>query len=186
MVENDIKIINDSKLSEKTFLNNDHYKIKDNKPIESSPLIYKKKIRNPGVDFIRMIAMNGIIINHLVYQGNGIFKFAEYKKQLVFLNSLFFWHNNGFVLLSGFVGYKTNKYSNLLYLWLSTVFYSVGIHLYFIKFRPHSFIRYKMPNEYFPIIFERYWFFTIYFGMYLLLPVINKGISLLTKVELNS
>ena len=80
MVENDIKIINDSKLSEKTFLNNDHHKIKDNKPIESSPLIYKKKIRNPGVDFIRMIAMNGIIINHLVYQGNGIFKFAEYKK----------------------------------------------------------------------------------------------------------
>ena len=40
-----------------------------------------------------------------------------------------------------------------------------------------------MPNEYFPIIFERYWFFTIYFGMYLFLPVINKGISLLTKVE---
>lgn len=75
-----------------------------------------KKIRNPGVDFIRMIAMNGIIINHLVYQGNGVQKFRKYERQIVLLNSLFFWHNNGFTLMSGFVGYKTNKYANLLYL----------------------------------------------------------------------
>ena len=40
-----------------------------------------------------------------------------------------------------------------------------------------------MSMEYFPIIYERYWYFTKYFGMYLFLPVINKGISLLTKVE---
>ena len=34
------------------------------------------------------------------------------------------------------------------------------------------------------MIYRRYWFFTSYFGMYLFLPVINKGIVYLTKYEL--
>lgn len=51
------------------------------------------------------------------------------------------------------------------------------------KLGPNSFRRYNISIEYFPIIYERYWYFTIYFGMYLFLPVINKGISLLTKAE---
>ena len=34
------------------------------------------------------------------------------------------------------------------------------------------------------MIFRRYWYFTRYFGMYLFLPVVNKGISLLSKSEL--
>ena len=183
MNDNSIKLIKFSKQIHKTLLNSKKkYEIKNTGSIQASGSI-QKKIRNPGVDLIRMIAMNGIIINHLIYQGKGFLKFAKYERQLVLLNSFFFWHNNGFTLLSGFVGYKTNKYSNLLYLWLSVVFYSVGIHIFFITFKPKSFIRYKMSMEYFPIIYERYWYFTRYFGMYLFLPVINKGISLLTKVE---
>ena len=130
-----------------------------------------------------MIAMLGIIINHLVYQGNGLGKFPQYKRQLLLLNSLFFWHNDGYILISGVVGYKSNKYSNLLYLWLSTLFYSILIPIYFAKISSHSNKSLNISVEYFPVIFKLYWFFTIYFGMYLFLPVINKGISLLTKVE---
>lgn len=29
-----------------------------------------------------------------------------------------------------------------------------------------------------------YWYFSTYFGMYLFLPLINKGLSLVDKVEL--
>ena len=42
-----------------------------------------------------------------------------------------------------------------------------------------------MSQEYCPVIFNRYWYFTTYFGMYLFLPVINKGIENLTKGNLN-
>ena len=42
-----------------------------------------------------------------------------------------------------------------------------------------------MHKEYFPAIFGRYWYFTAYLGMYLFLPVINKGIAGLTKIEFN-
>ena len=114
------------------------------------------KIRNPGVDLIRMIAMLGIIINHLVYQGNGLGKFPQYKRQLLLLNSLFFWHNDGYILISGVVGYKSNKYSNLLYLWLSTLFYSILIPIYFAKISSHSNKSLNISVEYFPVIFKLY------------------------------
>ena len=95
------------------------------------------------------------------------------------------WHNNGFALISGIVGYKNNKYANLLYLWLTVFFYSVGIHLYIIIFKKSWIKKDPISIEFYPIIFKRYWYFTIYFGMYLFLPVINRGISVLSKFEFN-
>ena len=73
--------------------------------------------------------------------------------------------------------------SNLLYLWLTVFFYSVGIHLYVKNFKKTYIIKDNISVELFPIIFQRYWYFTAYFGMYLFLPVINKGISCLSKYE---
>ena len=87
---NSINVIDLSKQIHKRLLNNKkNYEIKSTGSIQPSGSI-QKKIRNPGVDLIRMIAMNGIIINHLIYQGKGFLKFAKYERQLVLLNSFFF------------------------------------------------------------------------------------------------
>ena len=142
------------------------------------------KIRNPGVDLVRLLCMYNTVIHHLLVQGKGLKKYSQYKKYLDILIIIINWHNNGFALISGIIGYKSNKYSNLLYLWLYVLFYAVGIHIYFEKFRKNSYIDVTKSTEYFPIIFNRYWYFTQYFGMYLFLPVVNKGISILTKSEL--
>ena len=128
--------------------------------------------------------MYNTVIHHLLIQGNGLKKFSQYKKYLDILILIINWHNNGFALISGIIGYKSCKYSNLLYLWIYELFYSVSIHIYFPKFRKNSIIGVHISNEFFPIIFSRYWYFTQYFGMYLFLPVVNKGISILTKSEL--
>ena len=80
---------------------------------------------------------------------------------------IFYWHINGFALISGIVGYKTNKYSNLYYLLLCTHFYSVGFHIYFSKYKQNSIVSDIISVEYFPVIFQRYWYFTQYLGMYL-------------------
>ena len=146
----------------------------------------KRNSRNPGIDLIRLIGMYGIIINHILYHHGGIMKFSKYSKYLKILHISSFWHNNAFILISGIVGYKSNKYSNLLYLWIEVFFYSTGIHLYFSFFQKNSIISSNISNDCFPIIFCRYWFFTSYFGMYLFLPVINKGISILNKHEFAS
>ena len=143
----------------------------------------KKNSRNPGIDLIRLIGMYGIIINHILYHHGGLKKFSKYSKYLNILHISFFWHNNAFILISGIVGYKSNKYSNLLYLWIEVFFYSTGIHLYFSFFKKNSIISNNISNDCFPIVFCRYWFFTSYFGMYLFLPLINKGISNLNKYE---
>ena len=43
-----------------------------------------------------------------------------------------------------------------------------------------------MLPHFFPVIFYKYWYFSEYFGMYLFLPVINKGLSILNQNELNT
>ena len=63
-------------------------------------------------------------------------------------------------------------------------FYSVIIHFFYLKYKPQFMIKDKLLYNLFPIIFKRYWFFTSYFGMYLFLPIINKGIAYLNKSEL--
>ena len=129
--------------------------------------------------------MYGIIIHHLLFLHNkgGFSKFSKYKKYLKLMHIFIFWHNNGFALISGMVGFKSFHYSNLLFLWFIVLFYSVGIDLYFKIFIKYSIIKYDFSKDFFPIIFKRYWYFTAYFGMYLFLPVINKGISHLNKYE---
>ena len=70
-----------------------------------------------------------------------------------------------------------------MYLWLTVFFYSVGIHLFFKYLKKNSLLPNKIIIEFFPIIFKRYWYFTAYFGMYLFLPIINNGISFLSKAQ---
>ena len=41
----------------------------------------------------------------------------------------------------------------------------------------------EIDKEHYPMIFNRDWYFSTHFGMYLFLPVINKGIASLTKFE---
>ena len=139
-------------------------------------------VRNHGIDFIRIIAMYGIVINHIIYNVKTFNKYQSYK-ELKLLHILLFWHNNGFAFISGFIGYKKHRYSNLFYLWMCVFFYSVIIHFFYLKYKPQM-IKDKLLYNLFPIIFKRYWFFTSYFGMYLFLPIINKGIAYLNKSEL--
>lgn len=148
---------------------------------------FKQKIikkRNIGVDFVRIISMIGIVYSHVLLQGKGFDKYKKYKSELISSETYFFWHNNAFAIISGIVGYKSTKYSNLLYLWLSVVFYSLSIHYYYLKYKKDAIVIGKFYQEYFPAIYCRYWYFSSYFGMFIFLPVVNKGIQYLKKIEL--
>ena len=145
-------------------------------------ILVKKKVRNHGIDFIRIISMYGIVFTHLRYRNETYIKYKQFK-ELKLLHIFLFWHNNGFAFISGFIGHKTNKYYNLFYLWICVCFYSVNFYLLYLKYNPQL-IKDKFYHNLFPIIFERYWYFTAYFGMNLFLPIINKGIAYLNKLEL--
>ena len=141
------------------------------------------KIRNPGVDLGRILAMLGIIIHHVLLHGRGIKKYRQYK-DLEKLNTAVFWHVSTYIFISGYVGYKSTKYSNLLYLWLCTLFYSIGIIKYLTLYKPYIYKKEIELMDFFPVFTNQYWYFTTYFGMYLFLPVINKGIENINKSQL--
>lgn len=164
--------------------NKTEFKEMDN---DSKNLINTKQIaikkRNSSVDLLRIITMLGIVYTHVLYDGKGILKYNRYKSKIISSYTYVFWHNNAFALISGIVGYKSTKYCNLLYLWLCVVFYSVLIHYYFLKYKKINNLNGELSQEYFPAISGRYWYFSSYFGMFIFLPVVNKGIQSLNKTE---
>ena len=109
----------------------------------SSPI----KVRNPGIDLGRIISMYGIIIHHILLWGRGASHFHQYK-ELRYLDIVINWHVNDFIFISGYVGYKTTKYSNLFYLWLCTLFYSLGIIKYFSIYKPNLYKKQRrLPHK---------------------------------------
>ena len=157
---------------------------KDNKnQISMEKTIIKK--RNAGIDLLRVISMIGIVYNHVLFQGRGIYKYNRYKIKIKSSLTYIFWHDNVYALLSGIVGYKSTKYSNLFYLWLSVIFYSLGFRYYYLKYKKVARVFGKLYEEYYPAVYGRYWYFSSYFGMFIFLPAINKGVQYLNKSEFN-
>ena len=150
----------------------------------------KQKERNAGVDLCRILGMIDIIVFHIIIVGSIRNKYPNYEKKFKFMEIFTQWHISNFGIISGIVGFKTNKYSNLAYLYLCVLFYSLTIHYLFMKFHKKLFTYYNSSNirrpqdYYFPVISNSYWYFSTYFGMYLFLSIINKGLSLVDKTEL--
>ena len=59
----------------------------------------------------------------------------------------------------------------------------MSIHYYYLKYKKGSIIKSGLYKEYYPIIYTRYWYCTSYFGMFIFLPAINKGMQYLNKTE---
>ena len=90
-----------------------------------------------------------------------------------------YWGVNGFGIISGIVGYKKYKFSNLLYIWIQYCFYSVIISLYLYNNNKMS--SKSLILSFFPLLIVRNWYVNAYFSMYLLLPFINYGIMNLDR-----
>ena len=155
----------------------------DNKnQITTKKSIIKKRIA--GIYLLRIISMIGIVYNHVLFKGKGIYKYNIYKSKIKSSLTYLFWHDNVYALISGIVGYKSTKYSNLFYLWLSVVFYSLGIHYYYLN-KKGARVSGELYRGYYPAVYGRYWYFSSYVGMFFFLPAINKGIQYLNKSEFN-
>jgi len=136
----------------------DNNKIEEKNEINDNQKIIKK--RNAGVDLLRIVIMLGVIYTHIL-DGRAQFMYSQYRDKLFSTFTYVFYHNNAYGLISGIVGYKSTKYSNLLFLWLYVVFYSVGIR-YYLKNIKHGNVEGELYTEYYPVIYGRYWYFTSY------------------------
>jgi len=154
-------------------------KSKDQKNIET------KKKRHYGIDIARILAMYFIVNLHIIFHG-GI---MSQMKLLFRENNLFIYFEtilcsgvDIFGMISGFVGFHSHKYSNLIYLLIQTFSYNYGIAYYFKVTKP-SYVQ-DLNHFLYPLFISDYWYFTAYFIVYFFFPLINAGIKYIGKREI--
>ena len=101
------------------------------------------------------------------------------NKPVWLLEAMSYFAVDCFGLISGIVGYKKYKFSNLIYIWINTSFYSsiISLYLYYINR-----INFKnMILSLFPILINRHWYVNAYFSLYLFIPILNFGINNLNR-----
>jgi len=135
--------------------------------------------RNYSIDLLRIVSMIGVVFLHVLGHGgvlNLVLSPLNYS-MVWFLEVLAFPAVNCFVLISGYVGYKSErvfpKIKNLLTLLFTVSFYSILLFFIFYFCGPEEVGLKDMIRSFFPMIFKNYWFFTIYFGLMLLSPMLN-------------
>ena len=144
--------------------------------------------RNYGIDALRILSMLMIIFHHVITHG-GLLKSREFLSfgydLLTFLDIAVLCAVNCYVLISGYVGVcSRHKYSSLASLWLQVVFYSAGITLLFLLFKPEAVTFTRVWKSFLPALTREYWFFTNYFILFLLMPMLNAAVNALSRRRL--
>jgi len=140
--------------------------------------------RNFGIDLLKILAMINIINLHI--NRDSLLKLSpnnQKYKQVYRLQSFSFWPVNTFGIISGLVGYKKYKFSNIIYIWFEYTFYSVFFSLYL--YYKSSLNLTQLILSFFPIAMKRFWYANAYFFLYLFLPFLNNSINCLDKKIFN-
>lgn len=146
------------------------------------------KERNYALDLLRILSMLMIVFLHSNSHG-GMFYPPETGLDGYVIGSwvvevLCIVSVNVFVLISGyFLCEQSFRLSRVVRLMLQTVFYSWIISAVMFLTGKSTVTVMELLYSVFPISFERYWFISAYIGLYLLSPVLNKCLSLLTKKQ---
>lgn len=144
-----------------------------------------KTTRKTGIDVLRAIAMFFVICLHILGQGglvahaavgSGKFYFLSFLQILCYCAVNIYGITTGYLLCE-----KSFRLSRLTKIWLTTVFWSVAVSCCFFIFVPESRTFEELVSMFLPILRGRYWFFTAYFIVMLVSPVLNLVISQLSK-----
>lgn len=146
----------------------------------------KPQERNYGIDLFRMLSMYMVLILHLLYHG-GILTSAEPLSANYWaawlLETFSYCAVNCFALISGYVMCRQEpRLSRIMELWIQTVFYGFVISIIMFKVFPETRNIEMLLTAFVPFSSQKYWYLSAYFGMYLLLPVLNIAIAALTRV----
>lgn len=149
-----------------------------------------KNSHNYGIDMLRIASMLGVVLIHVLGHG-GLLKsarsFSEFST-LYFFQTLVQCAVDCFVLISGFVGYREEKYyprlKNIISLFFVVLFYSVTLSALCKLLDPASVSALDMLKACIPVISQQYWFFTTYLGLFIISPLLNVIIHHADKKQL--
>ncbi|MBR1533028.1 MAG: acyltransferase [Ruminococcus sp.] len=144
--------------------------------------------RNYGIDALRILSMLMIIFYHILHHPNLLptrVRFTPGYDVVLFTQLALMCAVNCYVLISGYVGVASpHKYSRVVELWLTVLCYSAGITLMYYLFRPGSVTFTVLWRSFLPLLSREYWFFSSYFVLFLLMPLLNNAVNTLSRRRL--
>lgn len=147
-----------------------------------------RKKRDANLDLLRILSMLLIIFLHSI-DHSGVLEQAEISSNIMYFYvrvayALCQVCVNCYVMLSGYyLVHSKFRIQKLVTLWMETVFYSIVLKFLFMVTRQEVFSIVSLIGCFFPIVTGRYWFITIYVGMYLIFPFLNKLVHAMNRKE---
>ena len=144
--------------------------------------------RNYGIDLLRIIAMFMVVILHC-FTGGGLIDnctFGTPESYVTWLMTIINYAGvNIFALISGYVAFysegKKVDYSRYFELWFEVVFYGILLNVVIGLVNPD----YRLASNYIsalmPVSGVMYWYFCAFTGLYVMKPLIDKGLSNLSE-----
>lgn len=144
-------------------------------------------VRNYGIDGLRIVSMLFVLTLHILGLSLILFYakpfsaayFVEWTMEIAAYCAI-----NCFGLISGYVGVRSRfRYTNLVLLWLQVALYNVVLTAAFYVVMPGSVSRKQLLLAFFPVYQKHFWYFSAYFGMYFLLPLMNRAVLALNRIQ---
>lgn len=142
--------------------------------------------RNYGIDLLRCVSMLLIVVLHIYNQGgflNAISGkdtyYVNYTLRLIALGSV-----NLYAMISGYVMlHGSFKLRRLIGLWVQVVFWGLVLCAVGMLVLPEAIGGKQWIRAAFPVTQKEFWYFSAYVGVFLLSPVINRGILALNRAQ---
>jgi len=141
--------------------------------------------RQSNIELLRMLAMMAIILLHMMNHGGIIDLSHPFESNFVagwILFSPGFCAINVFLLISGYFLVEQHFSTWRIAKFVGQVlFYSLAVTVIFAVFFKQNVTIKELIYSIFPISSDFYWYASMYVGMYLLSPLINRFVKGLTK-----
>ena len=145
--------------------------------------------RNRGLDLLRVILSFNVIILHLLHHG-GLQTHADPSNPGYYV--LWFWGIavdctvNCFALISGYNSYDRKiKYTSILRLHLTVVYHGLFITLLMKTVYPDTVTGANFLQALFPVCTNEFWYYTAFFALFCLKPLLIQGMQSLSKKQAN-
>ncbi len=143
--------------------------------------------RNMGIELLRIVSMLMVVLLHMLMPilsrtrtGGGVFELTW------LLECACYCAVNCYGLISGYVGAGDRvSIGRAAGLWLQVEFYSLGLALVELAVN-HGVSKDPILWSIFPITSGRYWYMTAYFGLMLLMPLLEAGVRSLSEGKLGA
>lgn len=145
--------------------------------------------RDSNMELLRIVCMLFIVMHHFITEilvpdlyRHDVAQWDGYRSGLYLFNNLLFVGVNVFVLVSGYYGIKA-KVRGFANLYFQCAFYGLLAYLIHLYVDNASLGMSVINNSLLVFSHCQWWYIGSYIGLYILSPLINKGLSLMSIKE---